>query len=357
MKRNKIKQVQKTLKNNDLIMMFNQMVGEGNLNTSIVIPKYELILEKLELLEKLLRKVFSPEALPDYVFANYGAATNNFIEFADKLEKERHECTLESKLGKLTPSDIQKLNQNQENFMEWIKKTNDKYDHDDLKEVYFRLKDGEVTGDLIIAVRDIKDALRIGMKNESHDLENKHDLKMDFIINYEMAYLTLMPSVSVLDFKLLFIDDAITDKFKTRILLMVHLFYKNSMVIIDQITKPDIDISEFSSVFIENIENIKHIPELRSCSKAFSKISNSVGLLEQNFGGYYKEFAANKNPGSIIENFVLDVASESEVDLATTAQFKKIVSYYRTKMAGRVNDPRISGMLDMVSKNISLLEE
>lgn len=357
MKRSKIKQVKQTLKNDELINMFNQMVGEGDLNMEIVIPKYELILKKFKLLENLMRRVFSPENLPLYVFENYGSAAINFTNFASMMEEERHECTLVSKMGKLTQESLEKLNQNQEAFMEYIEQTKNKYDHDELKDVYFRLKEGDIMSSILIAVRDIKTALKFNMDGEDHDLSDKMNLKMDFILEHNSPNLALMPSISVLDFKLLFIDDAISEKFKMRILLFCHLFYKNVMIIYDQITKPDIDISQFSRAFIENIENIKNIPELRNCTKAFNKISNSIELLENNFGGYYKEFASNKNPGSIIENFVLDVAAESDVDLATTAQFKKIVSYYKSKMSGRVDDPRISGMLDLVSKNIELLEE
>ena len=80
-------------------------------------------------------------------------------------------------------------------------------------------------------------------------------------------------------------------------------------------------------------------------------------LLKNNFSGYYKDFVVSKNPGIIIENFVMDVADDSKADTETTYQFRKIINFYKEKMRGRVNDPKIQKIFDLVGQNLDVLEK
>jgi hypothetical protein len=91
--------------------------------------------------------------------------------------------------------------------------------------------------------------------------------------------------------------------------------------------------------------------------KAFKKIEESVELLQNNFGGYYKDFISTKNPSIIIENFILDCSKEQNenMDLDLARQFKKIAMFYKKKSAGKIKDPRINQIFEMLDKNFAML--
>jgi hypothetical protein len=65
----------------------------------------------------------------------------------------------------------------------------------------------------------------------------------------------------------------------------------------------------------------------------------------------------SKNPGIIIENFVLDVADDSKADAETTRQFRQIINFYKDKMSGQVKDPKIQKIFDLVGENLNILEQ
>jgi hypothetical protein len=121
------------------------------------------------------------------------------------------------------------------------------------------------------------------------------------------------------------------------------------------ITSPDIDISEFSDIIVDSIKQArKMIPR---ANKAFKKIEESVELLKDNFQNYYKDFITTKNPTIIIENFILDVSKDNsgEVDIELARQFKKIVMFYQKKSQGKIKDPRVNQLFEMLNKNFEIL--
>jgi len=357
MKRTKIKQVKKTLNNDNLITMFNQMMGEGDIDVSVVAPKYDLIMEKLNKIIGLIRTIFIKTEIPEYVAENFDNGISNFRDFCLESEVELEKFTIETVRGQLSKEKMELLNSDKSLMEKYLLELDDKYDRDELKAAYFGLKESTIIGRLIIAAKDIKNALQSTAKSgEPNDLEFRDSLSSNFIMKCDGDYIQLIPSITILDFKQLFINESVHPDFKTKLLFTLHVLMKHTRVIIDEITRPDINISDFASAFIENIDQIRKIPELRGCDGAFNKIANSVELLEDNFGGYYKAFAVSKNPSVIIENFVMDVAQDKEFDLKTTVQFKKIVNFYRKQMKGNA-DPRISKMLDLVTENINILEE
>ena len=123
----------------------------------------------------------------------------------------------------------------------------------------------------------------------------------------------------------------------------------------DTITSPDVDVKKFSKVIISSIAKVKkRIPR---CEKAFEKIEQSVGLLEGNFDGYYKDFVQSKNPSTIIESFVIDVSQSGGSDPQTTRQFRKIINYYRKATQGKIKDPKMKKIFDMLSANFNAMEQ
>jgi len=73
--------------------------------------------------------------------------------------------------------------------------------------------------------------------------------------------------------------------------------------------------------------------QLPGCEKAFKRISDSLDLFKSNFNGYYKDFlSAKSNPWVILESYIHDVADTNSEDRAAVAQFGKIIKFYNERM-------------------------
>ena len=133
------------------------------------------------------------------------------------------------------------------------------------------------------------------------------------------------------------------------------MLYKTSYEIYEIITSPDIDISKFSDIIIQSIQQAKKM--IPRANRAFRKIEESVALLKNNFQNYYKDFVSTKNPTIILENFILDCSKEygDDVDLELARQFKRIVMFYQKKSQGKIKDPRINQLFEMLNKNFDML--
>ena len=133
------------------------------------------------------------------------------------------------------------------------------------------------------------------------------------------------------------------------------MLYNTTYDVYQIITSPDIDISKFSDIIVQSIQQAKKM--IPRANKAFKKIEESVELLKNNFQNYYKDFITTKNPTIIVENFILDVSKENtgELDLDLARQFKKIVMFYQKKSQGKIKDPRINQLFEMLNKNFDML--
>jgi len=266
---------------------------------------------------------------------------------------------LEQNDNTLSGEELHEINSNPEKLQAFLKNTGSKYKIQGLGDKYSKLKNSQIIKEMIMTARNLKNVLiaeKESTKSKLHDLEDKNALKANFILNCSGDYLTLFNFTS-LDFKQVWYSDLIDSRGKDYILHVLHYIYIRVIAIVRDITDPDIDVDKFSEVIMKNIDELrKCIPR---CDKAFDKIANSVGLLKQNFGDYYKDFVTSQsgNPGIIVENFVMDVAKKNSADLQTTRQFKEIIKYYNRQISGKkVDNPKVRKMLSLVGENLDILE-
>jgi hypothetical protein len=222
--------------------------------------------------------------------------------------------------------------------------------------MYKNLKENQHTKEFIMTARRFKNLLvdeKNRSKSEHHDLEKKEALKSSFITKADGDFLKLFEFTS-LDFKQMYYSTSMNADFNKYILLVLHLVYVKIMVIVEDVTSPDINVEKFSEILVANIDNIKkHVPR---CDKAFDKIKQSVGLLKENFGEYYKDCIVSQNPGVIIENFVIDVSKSSNADPEITRQFRDIVKFYRKNVQSNVKDPRTKKLFSMLGQHMDILD-
>ena len=113
-----------------------------------------------------------------------------------------------------------------------------------------------------------------------------------------------------IDLSLLWGDYRGNSSIREFILNILSRLYKNSKVIYDEYTSPDIDIDEFSANIMNMFEMIKGVPELARCKNALNKLQEGADIFKSNIGTYYKDFAQSKNPMTFVESFISDVASD-----------------------------------------------
>jgi|ERR1700678_2335089 len=343
-KKNKVNTATKTMKDPELIDMFNKMIGTSEPDPYIVIPKYENILKNSNETICILESFINSPCIKSLNSFNKGI--NEISEFVNN-SKIQLETFKNDEI--LTNDDLKSISNIPINFKHKLSK---------LGEYYGKLKDCSLVNELIMVARNLKNVLlleKTQSKSSTHNLEDKDKLSPNFILNSDGDFLILF-NFSSLDFKqLYYYCDSQDNTNNNYILFVLHLIYKKIINIVKDVTSPDINVDKFSELLTNNIDNIrKHIPR---CDRAFDKIKQSVGLLKNNFPEYYKDFISSKNPGIIVENFVFDVAKSSVADITITRQFRDIITFYRTRMQNNINDPKINKIFQMVGANLDILEE
>lgn len=356
-RKGKVSVAKKTMKDPELIDLFNQMCGTGNPDPAIVTPKYEQLLNETKKVTKMLGD-FAVSPLAMVFRKDYATAFDEIAAYAASSMKELTALTIEeNKNPVLSGIDLNGLNEQQSEMAKYLASINSKYDLNQLKDAYNGLKECRSVQEIVMITRNIKDVLMMEKerrKTAKHDLEDKDTLSMMFITKCEGDSLTLF-QFSTLDFKQIsYNEEFFTPDLRKYMLFFLHILYKKGLEIVKLITQPDIDVEKFSDVLVRNIGQVrKQIPR---CDKAFDKIAKSVNLLRGNFDDYYKDFVISQNPGIIIENFVGDVAKSSSADMEVTRQFRQIIKHFKQKMAGKVQDPKVKKLLSMMGKNLDVLD-
>ena len=298
-----VKSVKSQLQDKSVVEMFNQMIGTDKPNEDLVKPKFINIIKKTNVLinifksfaDDILTKIYKEEKWSDEFYKIVVGLQNIDTKAVD----------ISSEYVKLkTDNNIKSLMLTCKNLMEY--KTS-------------------------LDANDLQFILRLP--------------GFDFIpFNF-----------STVNIKRIWSDEQTDDKIKLYIITVLKLTLRFTLDIYKIITSPDVDVKEFSKVIIESIAQVKKaIPR---CDKAFKKIEDSISLLEDNFGGYYKDFVLSKNPSTIIESFVLDVSKTNDSDIQTTRQFREIINYYKKATQGKIKDPKVKKIFDMLNSNINIVEQ
>ena len=157
-----------------------------------------------------------------------------------------------------------------------------------------------------------------------------------------------------LNFKQMYISDLMTADNRQLVIMALHKMLTIGHDMYEAVSSPDVNVDEFVTVILSSISEVKkHIPR---CDQAFNKIIESVDMLKGNFGGYYKDFTASGNPTIIMENFVLDVSKNTKSSPQVTAQFRRIISHYRTLASQQKSHPKLQSLFQQVDANFQELE-
>lgn len=354
---NKIKTKKIVTGDKSMTELFNNMMGTGNPDLDIIVPKYEAIMSASEAIINVL-KSFAETPFAKACLNDFPKAFLEINQFCTKAQAERKLLIAEKNDKVFTGPELNGLNSGNISMENMIKKLNSVYKPEDLSAKYTALKQAGFIRELIMTTKNIRTALKLEKKRSKTDrncLKEKDHLSSKFITNSDGDSLNLF-SFSSLDFKQLYYIDKIILVHNNYILYALHIIYKKLKIIVDTIMAADIDVDKFSEQIMESITSLKkNIPR---CDKAFSKIESSLDLLKGNFNNYYKQFVSSRNPSIIMESFISDVSSNNSGDTETIQQFRQIISFYtKNKNHNKMNDPKINKIFDLLNNNMNILED
>lgn len=306
MKRVKVKVSKNDLGGEDLTGIFNQMLGMDRPSFDVVRPKYEFILAKLRVIKNIVGdaniKIFKVSgADPEHL-----AQVDKFVE--DLTEYLASVPSVEEEL---------------------------KNPCDEIIDAYLAFKASDLANRMMVTCRNLVD-----YRAQLSRVDITTITKMPCAVFKPLAF-------SDLNFKE--IDPLLDDGARRYLTMFLNIILECTHEIYKKITSPDIDVQEFSRIIIAAIANIKK--QVPRCEQAFRKIEESVGLLEGNFDGYYRDFVRSKNPISIIDGFIGDVSKSADASPQVVRQFKRVIAFFKKQMQGKINDPRVSKMFDVLNAN------
>jgi hypothetical protein len=179
------------------------------------------------------------------------------------------------------------------------------------------------------------------------------DAPMDTFIRREPGATLIPLEFTSLDLKLIWNSDVEQKCLKFMLSMLQHTF-KLTYSIYDVIYSPDVNIAEFSDMLIGTISSLrKQIPR---CDKAFDVIEKSVNLLRGNFKDYFRQSVESENPSTILESFIIDVASTQKANPKVVSQFRRITAFVHKHSANN-NDPRLKQLFRMLNMQYSKIDD
>jgi hypothetical protein len=309
--------------------LFNQMVGAGSINMNIVYPKYLRLKIHCENLIKLFEVVAeSPFMTRQPEYAKQKASLDGFCK-----EARADFIVLFAR-----------------DFTDYINNLN-AIDENSKKEFaieYEAAKKSKLINNWVMMCDRL-----VNYKNNFND-----------ITKFNHKFIMRMPGVEwcpfpFIDINLKYIFSCANVRENTIgfFMMVLHKAFAHSYALWGELGSPDIDIDEFINVLMMNLTEIQKRPELTRCQKAFKQIAESVGLLKQNFGTYYRDFVDTKDNTIMMQHFIIDVSKNTNNDPQLTAQFRKIVEYYRKIAKDQIQNPKVKALFDKVNESFNELDK
>lgn len=319
-------------KDKELGDIFNQIIGAGKVNMAICAPKYVDIMAYLRKIVQIV-DIFTNKSIFFAKLPSHGHAMEEFNEFVKNVNET------------LAAAEID------------IRPYSGNYDlaPDNVREEFSTKYNALKQCDEVASIVKLCDNL-IPYKKFIADVTS---LKYQFILGMPGIEFKPFPW-SEFNLKQAVIElDLSTDR-ETRsnielLMLVLNKLFNISHNVYRAISSPDVDINEFVDVVMTKIVELrKRVPR---CTKAFDKLVESVNLLKNNFGTYYRDFVETQTGTIIIENFVLDVAKNTRADPSLMKQFRDIVGYIRKAAGQQINNPQAKVLFDKLNEQFSKFDK
>lgn len=323
----KVKKIKQLVGDVDINSMFEEMMGVKDAEPEIIIPKIVSVRNTLRLLYKIFNQ-----------FSTFVDLRNNFPTIGGDLD------------------DIKKFVEDMKESVCIINMTDETEEpyktlaKEEINGIYRKLKENQYVKTLIILCNKL-DKYKSNFSDPNNFKEN--------FVNQEPGLSFKIFNFSGLDLKILWAHDNMKSAVKKYILTVLSKIHTHSYNLYKTITSPDVDIEKFTDVLINSISELKKQPELHRCKMAFGRIEQSVQLLKDKFGDYYRESVASENPNALITSFIVDVSNQGGADARLTREFRTIIQYMHkvSQRNGKSKDPNVQKIFKMLNHNYSLMEQ
>lgn len=279
--RTKVKKIDVDLNIEELNDVFNQMTGECDPDVSIVYPKYVDIIAKLkqfkQCCESLIELLKSDDKQYDEV-----------LSFAAQIE------TIIA---------------------------NEKIQSDFESQHYLDLAKGTVVEQIVETCSKFA-PIYIHLEKEWSAVDRKFMNRVASISFSPLAF-------SDVDFKHLYLVEGDQDEeVQECVFTVLRGMFLSSYKIYKISTSPNIDKNYIAQLMINSISKLK--PHIPGCRDVFDKIESSVGLFENNFDSYYKDFLQSGDNTALFTSFLSDVAKDNKkTDIKLLVQCRKLIKFLR----------------------------
>lgn len=304
--------------------MFNQMLGTGTINLTIAYPRYVRMKGLCEYLVKLFEML----------------SKSPFIRTNDEFSTQKLELE-------------QFCKESREHIAETF--TVDFSDY----EWNLTLVEEELKNTFIVAYEQVKKSKLINTFVVMCDRLVKYKKNFANIDKMNHRFVTTMAGTewtpfpfTTLNIKYIFSIMGISENTIRFFMTVISKAFELSLKLYEETQTPDIDVDQFVDVIMANITEIQKQPELHRCRKAFQKIKESVELLKGRFNDYYKDFIATKDSTIMMQHFIVDVSKQTDADPTVTAEFRKIIAYYRKVAQTQITNPKIKMLFDRVEESL-----
>ncbi len=335
----------------ELSSMYNQIIGNEDGDPDIITKKYTDLISKINYYNKLLISLAKSDNFLIKTFPEISESMTEIRNYVDRFRNAIPQINDEDFKISILETDtleerFEKSRQQNINMNEFIINN------------YKKFKDSD----------EIKSIIILGgtLNNYKAFIGEENNLNNKFIRDYVGASFIIFP-FSTFNIKFIY-NNEIMSQSKVNIentpgynidkylLLIFHKLYNVCKDIHKIIISPDIDAKKFGKTLIDALSELKN--QIPRCGDAFKIIENSIGLFENNFDNYYKDFVLSKNPNIIMENFITDIAEQHSSTPVVAAQFKEIIKFFNKMMmqSGHKNDPVMTELFDKLNINFKLFE-
>ena len=304
--------------------MFSSLTGESDADPEILVPKYVELRNDIATILKIWG-----------VLTNFKGFVDAFPEYADAIAQfKKFSADIEATHG-VTPSTV-----DTPPMYTGLEKTK-------INIIYNGLKNSDEVKAMVIAGSKLN-----RYKRYIEDKENLNDRFIRKEPGVEFIPVTFCP----INLKAIWISERAGAMVKGVILTVLNKTLTIGLRIYNNTTSPNVDIKKFSSVLVKGIKAVKK--QCPRCNDAFRIISDSVGMLEDGFGGYFKQSVEANNMSMIMESFIIDVSESQKTSPNVTRQFRKIIMFMRKKSqdSGQSQDPKVKSLFKMLNSRFSMME-
>jgi hypothetical protein len=304
--------------------MFSSLTGESDADPEILVPKYVELRNDIAAMLKIWG-----------VLTNFKGFVDAFPEYADAIKQfKKYTADIEEAHG-ITPSTV-----DTPPMYTGLEKAR-------INVLYNGLKNSDEVKAMVIAGSKLNRYKRY--------LDDKENLN-DRFIRKEPGMEFIPVNFCPINLKAIWISERAGSMVKGVILTVLNKTLTIGLRIYRNTTSPNVDIKKFSSVLVKGIKAVKK--QCPRCNDAFRIISDSVGMLEDGFDGYFKQSVEANNMSLIMENFIIDVSESQRTSPNVTRQFRKIIMFMRKKSqdSGQSQDPRVKSLFKMLNSRFSMME-